>query len=84
MYQIFACGKCGNQSQRIEEIELCEARHMGFKTLEDKREYDSLLAHVRSCSHIVSRTCNDVTRKNYDDAIEEMLQFEREHNITVR
>lgn len=83
MRQIFACSKCGSQSQRIEEIELCEAQHMGLKTLEEKREYDSLLTHVRSCSHIVSHTCNEATRKKLEDAIKKILQYEKEHNLTV-
>lgn len=81
MYQVYLCDYCGAKSQSRDEIELCEAKHMGLKTLEEKRAYDALSSLFEHCGSIVSNTNNERTRQAQDDALEKLMQFEKEHGI---
>lgn len=83
MYQVYVCEKCGKESQNHDEIELCETIHMGLNTLEEKHTYDSLKAFVEYCGNVVSTTNNDRARKDFDEAIEKLIAFEKEHGMEV-
>lgn len=79
-YIIYECEKCGKQSEDREEIMICEATHFGL-TVAEKQEWESLKEKVRYKSAIVSSCKNEQTDKEFDDAIEELMNFENEHGI---
>ena len=80
---IFECETCGKQSENREEIMKCEAAHLGL-TITEKQEWESLKERVRYASSVVSRTKNEETDKAFDEAVETLLAFEKEHRIKER
>ena len=80
---IFECETCGKQSENREEIMKCEVAHLGL-TISEKQEWESLKERVRYSSSVVSRTKNEETDKAFDEAVETLLAFEKEHRIKER
>ena len=77
---IYECEKCGKQSKDREEIMMCEAAHLGL-TIAEKQEWEQLKEKVRYKSEIVSSCKNEQTDKEFDDAIAELMEFEKLHDI---
>ena len=84
IYQVFMCEGCGKESKIREDIELCEAQHIGLSTIEEKHDYDYLDFNIKNLSGIVNRTNNEQTRQELDTAIEKLLKFEKDHNMKVK
>lgn len=80
-YIIYECEKCGKQSRDREEIMICEAAHFGL-TVAEKQEWEQLKEKVRYKSAIVSSCKNEQTDKEFDDAIVELLAFEKKHELS--
>ena len=81
-YITFICEECKKESRDINEIKECEAAHLGLTTIE-KFRYDALKEIVRRCSYKVNVTKNEETDRQFDDAINEIIAFEKEHGIIV-
>ena len=81
--QTYICENCGKESRDKEEIQLCEARHIGLKSTKELADYKYLECQAKHCGYMVSVTNNDHTRSDYDEAIAKLIMFEREHNMTV-
>lgn len=79
-YKIYECEVCGKTSKNANEIIECECNHLGL-TIEEKKEWEHLKKVVMHCSSVISRTKNEETERSYDEAIEELMQFEKKHNI---
>lgn len=77
MYQ---CETCGKQSREKEEIEKCEADHLGL-TLFEYREYRDLERKVEYCGYKISSWNNEQTRRDFDDAINNIIDFEKQHGL---
>lgn len=77
---IYECEKCGKQSKDREEIMMCEAAHLGL-TIAEKQEWEQLKEKVRYKSGIISSCKNEQTDKEFDDAIAELMEFEKLHDI---
>ena len=77
---IYECEKCGKKSRDREEIMICEAAHLGL-TVAEKQEWEQLKEKVRYKSAIVSSCKNERTDKEFDDAIAELMDFEKLHGI---
>ena len=80
-YTVYVCSKCGKESKDHDEIELCEAHHMGLQTLEEKHTYDSLKALASYCGSFLYDTNNERTREAFDNACAALENFEREHKM---
>lgn len=81
VYQVYVCEKCGKESRCCEEIEVCEAFHMGL-TVAEKHTWDALKSSAEYFGSIVLNRNNEQTRAAYDEAIEKLVQFEQSHGIT--
>lgn len=79
-YIIYECEKCGKQSKNREEIMICEAAHLGL-TVAEKKEWELLKEKVRYKSAIVSGCKNEQTDKEFDEAIAELMAFEKKYGI---
>lgn len=79
-YITYVCETCNKESRNADEIKACEAGHLGL-TVDEKLEYDVLQEIVRRRSYTVSVTKNEKTDKEFEDAIIEILAFERKHGI---
>lgn len=77
---IYECEKCGKKSRDREEIMICEAAHLGL-TVAEKQEWKYLKEKVRYKSALVSSCKNERTDKEFDDAIAELMDFEKLHGI---
>lgn len=82
-YIIYVCEKCGKQSRDREEIMICEAAHFGL-TVAEKQEWDQLKEKVRYMSSCMYDCKNERTEKEFDDAILELMEFEKSHGIEVK
>lgn len=80
VYTIFECEKCGKKSSNRAEIMGCEASHLGL-TVAEKQEWERLKENVRYRGSVVSTTKNEVTVKDFDEAIKRVMDFEKEHGI---
>ena len=79
-YIVYVCERCKKESRKANEIKECEAGHMGL-TIEENFRYDGLKEIVRRCSYMVSVTKNTNTDREFDHAIKELIDFEKEHGI---
>lgn len=80
LHIIYECEKCGKQSKDRVEIMICEATHIGL-TVAEKQEWESLKDKVRHKSAIVSSCKNEQTDREFDDAITELMDYEKRHGI---
>lgn len=79
-YTTYICETCNKESRSADEIKSCEAAHLGL-TVNEKLEYDVLQEIVKRRSYTVSVTKNEKTEKDFDDAINEIIAFEKKHGI---
>lgn len=81
MYQVYVCDKCGFESTSHDDVELCEARHLGLTNLEDKHTYDALKGAAAYYGSVVLNNKNERTEEAHDNAIRNLLEFEKIHGI---
>lgn len=81
MYQVYVCEHCGKESLNHDEIEACEASHMGL-TVKEKHTWDALKSAARYFGSVVSTTNNEQTRAAYDNAVEKLISFEQSHGMS--
>lgn len=81
MYHVYVCEHCGKESLSYDEIEECEAAHMGL-TVAEKHTWYALKSAAKYFGSAVLRENNERTRAVYDEAIEKLVQFEQSHGIT--
>lgn len=83
MYQVYVCEKCGFESKLQDDIELCEAKHMGLTKLEEKHQWDALSSFAKYCTSKLATTSNEELRNAEERAYEALLSFEKEHGMKV-
>lgn len=79
-HTIYECEKCGKQSNDREEIMICEAAHFGL-TVAEKQEWERLknkVIYEKSCSF---DTINEYTRKELENDISKLMNFEKLHGL---
>lgn len=81
-YIMYVCETCGEESRDFSKIKKCEADHLGL-TLEEKNSYDTLKKKAEMCGATLSRTKNEETDKDFDDAIDALILFEKEHGVNL-
>ncbi len=79
-YIIYECDNCGRKSKNKNEIIKCEAARLNLSE-EEYRQWEEFKQNVRYASHIVNTCKNEQTDKEFDDAIAELMEFEKLHDI---
>ena len=79
-YSIYVCETCGHESKSCDEMRKHEAAHLGL-TVEEMEDYKALKSFVRYMGSVVSTTNNEMTRRRFDRAIDDLVVFERKHKI---
>lgn len=79
-YTVYECEFCGKVSRNQAEIAECEASHYGL-TVDEMKEWHRLKELVKNKCYVVSVTKNAKTDKEADDAINVLLEFEKQHGI---
>lgn len=77
---IYTCDVCGKQSTEYNEILMCECSHLGID-LTTLQRWKALQKEVRNKSAISSIRHNAFTEAELDDAIRELIRFEKEHRL---
>lgn len=79
-YTIYEYENCGEKSRDKTEIIKCEAAHLNLSE-EEYQQWGEFKQNVRYASHIVSTCKNEQADKEFDDAIAELMEFEKLHEI---
>jgi len=79
---VYVCEKCKRESIVYEDIELCEAKHIGFHTLEDFRTYKALDNAASRATALRCNSSNEFTQKAEDEAYQKYFSFLDEHGIS--
>lgn len=78
---VYVCEICDYESENYHDMKEHEASHLGL-TVEELHDYNVLKSHAQYMGIVVSSiTNNDETRAKFDRAIEDLIAFEREHNL---
>lgn len=78
---VYICEHCKNEYKSAEDALKCEAKHLGL-TLEEYKKYLALLETEKRCGFNVGIAKNERTDKLWDDAIKEVIRFQKEHNLS--
>lgn len=81
IHYIYECEMCGKTSRNKEEIDLCEAQHMGLNNLEDYSKWMLLNSYAKACTAKLSHESNERLRDLEEVAYRELLAFEKEHDM---
>ncbi len=76
----YECEKCGKKSENYDDIAECEAKHLGISVVE-RAKYIDLQWIAKQWSYIVNRSNNEENRNKHDEAIQKLINFEKEHDI---
>lgn len=79
-YTMYVCETCGYESKDAKEMKEHEAAHFKL-TEEEAKQYEELKASAAYMGYVVSRTKNEETEQKFDEAIQNLLDFEKEHEI---
>lgn len=82
-YTVHVCGVCGNKSIDREDIELCEAKHIGLYTLGEYHTYLAMVNYAKYCTAKLNGQSNQKLRDAETKAYNALLAFEKKHNMTV-
>ena len=79
-YTVYVCETCGYESRNVKDMRKHEASHLGL-TIEDMESYRALKSFVEYMSHVVAKRNNEETRSKFDESVEKLVAFEKEHGI---
>ena len=82
-YTIYVCETCGYESKDAKEIMQHEADHLGL-TVKEAEQYRALKSFAAYMGSIISYTKNGETYKIFNDAIQNLLNFEKKHGIKIK
>lgn len=78
---IYQCEYCLSEYKTSKEAHKCEADCLKL-TLDEYIEYLDLLAREKTTAYLVSRTKNETTEQLFNDAIKDVMEFQKKHGIT--
>lgn len=79
-FTIHTCDFCGYQSSNYDHMRKHEAEHLGL-TVEEMESYNSLKSFAAYMGSIIAEKNNNETKKKFDEAVENLVAFEKEHGI---
>lgn len=79
-YTMYVCETCGFECDDGEMMMEHEASHLGL-SIEEFEQYNALKSHARFMGRRIAISKNTNTEKAYDEAVERLVAFEKEHNI---
>lgn len=80
---MYVCEICGYESKDAKEVKEHEAAHMNLTT-EEAMQYKILKSYAAYRGCVVSRIKNEETEQKFDEAIQNLLDFEEEHGISKK
>ena len=77
---IYVCETCKYENKDALEMRHHEAEHLGL-TLNELREYEVLKQAVANKSLELAKGSTVKVRQEFQDTLDQLLQFEKEHNL---
>ena len=82
-YTMYVCETGGYESKDAKEIMQHEADHLGL-TVKEMEQYRALKSFANYMGSVVSHTKNEATDKAFDNAIQNLLNYEKRHGIKIK
>ena len=79
-YTVYVCETCDYESKDYEDMRKHEAAHLGL-TVEEMESYRALKSFAAYMGSVVASRNNEKTRRKFDEAVEKLMTFEKEHGI---
>lgn len=79
-YTVYTCETCSYESRDYEDMRKHEADHLGL-TVEEMESYRALKSFAAYMGSVVANRNNKETRSKFDEAVEKLMAFEKEHGI---
>ena len=79
-YTVYVCETCGYESRDVEDMRKHEASHLGL-TVEAMETYRALKSFAAYMGSVVANRNNEETRNKFDESVEKLVTFEKEHGI---
>ena len=79
-YTMYICETCGYESRDFKEMREHEAAHLGL-TVEEMETYRALKSQASYMGSVVANRKNEETERKFDEAIKELIDFEKAHRI---
>lgn len=79
-FTIYTCDFCGYQSSDFDHMRKHEAAHLGL-TVEEMESYRALRSFAAHMKTMISIRNNERFNKKYDEAVKNVIAFEKEHGI---
>lgn len=79
-YTVYVCETCGYESRDVEDMRMHEASHLGL-TVEEMETYRALKSFAAYMGSVVANRNNEETRNKFDESVEKLVTFEKEHGI---
>ena len=79
-YTVYVCETCGYESRDVEDMRKHEAYHLRL-TVEEMETYRALKSFAAYMGSVVANRNNEETRNKFDESVEKLVTFEKEHGI---
>ena len=79
-YTVYVCETCGYESRDVEDMRIHEASHLGL-TLKEMETYKAMKSFAVYMGSVIANRKNEETERKYDEAIQVVIDFEKEHGI---
>ena len=79
-YTVYVCETCGYESSDVEDMRKHESSHLGL-TVEEMETYRALKSFAAYMGSVVANRNNEETRNKFDESVEKLVTFEKEHGI---
>ena len=79
-YTVYVCETCGYESKDVEDMKMHEASHLGL-TVREMETYSAMKSFATYMGAVIANKKNKETKRDYDEAVQAVLDFEKEHGI---
>ena len=79
-YTVYVCETCGYESRDVEDMRIHEASHLGL-TVKEMETYRAMKSFAAYMGSVVANRNNEETRNKFDESVEKLVTFEKEHEI---
>lgn len=81
-YTVYVCETCEYESKNVEDMRAHEASHLGL-TVKEMETYKAMKSFAAYMSSVIANIKNEEMEREYNKAIQDVIDFEKEHDIKV-
>ena len=79
-YTVYVCETCGYESRDVEDMRKHEASHLGL-TVKEMETYRAAKSFVAYMGSVIANRKNEELERRYNESIQAVIDFEKEHGI---